>query len=149
MVLLEELSDGQGFVELGDGALVRLFGGAAQQALDALGLENAALGVVAEEGRDGVNADLRGLLGEPFEAVGVLRRADRHPEPVVVAAVILHPLVHVEDHAPRVVVHDRAPIEQAAAVHDVDRVAAPVAQHANAMARFIGVQHPSAVGNRF
>ena len=147
--LAEEVGDGRDFVELRDGALVRLLGGADQQALDALRLENLALGVVAEDGRDDIDADLRGLLGKPFETVDVLRRADGHAEPVVVAAVVLHPLVHVEEDGARIVVHDRAAVEHAVTVDHVDGVAAAVAQHPHAVARLVGVERPAAVGNRF
>ena len=149
MVLPEELGDGQGFVEFGDGALVRLFGGGYDQALDALSFEDAALGVIAEKRRDAVDPDFRGLFGEPFETVDVLGRADRHMEPVVVAAVVLDPFVHVEKHAARVIVHNRAAVEHTVTVHYVDLIAAPMAQHTHAMRRLVGIEHPSAAGYVF
>ena len=149
MVLLKEFLDGQGFVKLRDGGLVRLLGGGYQQPFHAVRLEDPPLGIIAEERRDPVDPDFRGLLGKPFEAVDVLGRADRHVEPVVVAAVILHPLVHLEADATRVVVHYRAAVEHPVAVHHVDRVAAPVTQHPHAMGRLVGIEHPPAGRNRF
>ena len=149
MVLAEEVRHGHGLVEPRDGALVRLLGRADQQPLDALRLEDAPLGVVAEDRRDDIDTDFRRLLGEPLETVDVFRRADRHPKPVVVAAVVFHPLVHVEDHAPRVVVHDRTAVEHSVTVHHVDGVAAPVAQHPDAVARFVRIQLAAALGDVF
>ena len=133
MVLLEELGDGHGVPEPGDGPFVRLFGCADQQAFDPFRFEDLPLGIVAEDRRDDIDPDFCRLLGEPFVAVDILGRTDRHRQKVVMAAVVFHPFVHIENDSARVIVHDGAAVEHPVSVYNVDGITAAVAEHPDTM----------------
>ena len=144
MVLLKKFADSDGFVELRDRTFVRLLCSADQQPLNPLRLEYLALRIVAEERRNDIDPNLRRLLGKPLETVDVLRRTDRHPQPIRVTAVILNPLVHIEQDPAGIIVHDRTTIQHSVPVHHVDGVAAAVPQHPDTVSGLLGVEHPPA-----
>jgi hypothetical protein len=136
----DEIPNTDRFGDLRHSGLERLLGSRECEAAQALGLEDLALGTLADDRHDHVHADLRGFLHEPLIAVEILGRADRHRQVVGMGAETVRAFQHARPGAPGLGQFQHAAVERATAVDHRDLVALAVAQHPHAMGGLVRVQ---------
>ena len=135
--ILQKIGEVDGRVDEGSVGFERLLHGAEGYALQAVGLEDTALGVFADDGCDAVDAYLHGFLDKPFCAGVVLGRRDGNVE-VEGSVVVVGNAFHYLDFAGRGVgVGDTGAAHGAVAAGDVELVAQLHAEDTDAVFRLL------------
>ena len=127
-----------GWVDDGQGGLQRLFHGAEGDALQSVGLEGAALGVVADDGCDAVDAYLDGFLDKPFHAGVVFGGGHSHVQLEGTGTVVWQAFGDLHLAGRGVGVEDAGPAHRAVAAGDIEFVARLHAEDTDAVFRLVG-----------
>ena len=116
----------------------RLFHGAEGDALQAVGFEGAALGVVADDGCDAVDAYLDSFLDKPFHAGVVFGGGHGHVQLEGAGTVVGQAFGDLYLAGRGVGVDDAGPAHRAVAAGDIELVAQLHAEDTDAVFRLVG-----------
>ena len=136
--ILQKNGEVDGRVDEGSAGLQRLFHGAEGDALQAVGLEGAALGVVADDGCDAVDAYLDGFLDKPFHAGVVFGGGHGHVQLEGSGTIVRQSFGDLHLAGRGVGVDDAGPAHRAVAAGDIEFVARLHAEDTDAVFRLVG-----------